>query len=74
MRLIIISLAALLILGACGRERSFDERYDDASGTIENRGRSIDRELESEPGGASRRQADDGRANGTNEQEIPPAR
>lgn len=38
-------LALLLALTACGDRRSFDERYEDAGRTIENKARELDRNL-----------------------------
>lgn len=39
------ALSLLLLLGACDRERSFDERYSRSEQEIEERARNIDAEL-----------------------------
>ena len=59
--------AAMLVLTACGKERSFDERYESTSGTIENEARAIDRELENHSEGAERERPAGARTNGSSQ-------
>ena len=47
MRLALALLIAVALAG-CGREPSFDERFDETAGNIEERARAIDQELNSE--------------------------
>lgn len=39
-------LPLLILVGGCDREKSFDQRFEDVAGDIENRADTIDRELE----------------------------
>ena len=40
-------LALLILFAGCERQKSFDERYEDTAGSIENQTNTIDQELES---------------------------
>lgn len=41
-------LLCLLVLGACGDRRDFDQRYNDAGAELEKRARSLDQNLANE--------------------------
>lgn len=43
---VVAYFTAIFALAACEREKSFDERYEETTGSIENRALAIDRGLE----------------------------
>ena len=45
--------AAIVVLTACEKKKSFDERYERAAGSIENKALAIDRGLENHTEGAA---------------------
>ena len=53
--------AALVLLAGCQREKSFDERYAEASATISGTARDIDRELDARNSGGQSPAASDKR-------------
>ena len=59
-----ILAAFLTVLGGCGREPTFDERYDDTASQIHERANTIDRELD-RSGNGSRQQT------AGNESDVP---
>lgn len=56
--------AAIIVLAACEKDKSFDERYANAAGMIENEARAIDRGLENHSEDAERKGPADAHTNG----------